>query len=165
MSQESNFCHQCGSVLHMKEIESKIRPTCLDCGYVLFQDPRLATAVLVTVGRKLVMVKRGVEPFVGSWAFPSGYVDRCESVEEAAVREVKEETGLKVRIIDFVGLYSNTGDPVVLAVYSAKVADGILQAGGDALEVALFDFCALPPLPFPHDKQIITDWGYLCEIS
>ena len=69
---------------------------------MVFHDPKLAAAVLVTVDGKLVMVRRGVEPAVGRWAFPSGYVDQGEAVEDAAVREVKEETGLDVLISAFV---------------------------------------------------------------
>ena len=94
----------------------------------------------------------------GRWAFPSGYVDRGEAVADAAVREVMEETGLDVRLTAFVGLYSSSGSVVVLAVYSAEVVGGSLRPGGDARETALFDPEALPPLPFPHDDQIIADW-------
>ena len=161
MSQETNFCQRCGHKLTLEVIESRPRPSCPDCGYVAFQDPKLAAVVLVTVDGKLVMVRRGVEPAVGRWAFPSGYVDQGEAVEDAAVREVKEETGLDVLISAFVGLYSRSGSPVVLAVYSADVVGGSLRPGGDARDAALFSPDELPTLPFPHDEQIISDWRSL----
>ena len=100
-------------------------------------------------------------PAIGRWAFPSGYVDRGEAVEDAAVREVREETGLDVRLNGFVGLYSSTGGPVVLAAYSAQVVGGELRPGGDAREAALFHPDELPPLPFPHDARILRDWRSL----
>jgi ADP-ribose pyrophosphatase YjhB (NUDIX family) len=104
------------------------------------------------------MVRRGVEPALGRWAFPSGYVDRGEAVEDAAMREVEEETGLVVRLSRFVGLYSGTGSHVVLAVYGAVVAGGSLRPGGDTQEVNWFRVADLPPLPFPHDDRILRDW-------
>ena len=158
MSSETNFCQRCGHRLSLKEIEGKQRPYCSSCGYIAFADPKLAAVVLATMDGKLVMVRRGIEPAMGRWAFPSGYVDRGEAVADAAVREVMEETGLDVRLTAFVGLYSSSGNPVVLAVYSAEVVGGSLRPGGDARETALFDPEALPPLPFPDDDQIVADW-------
>ena len=119
----------------------------------VFLDPKVAAVVLALVGGKLVMVKRGMEPQIGRWAFPSGFVDRGEAVEDAAVREFKEETGLDARLERLIGVYSATGSPVVLVVYKAEVVGGTLQAGYDAADAALFDPDGLPDLPFPHDAQ------------
>jgi len=141
-----------------KTIERKLRRACPACGFVAFQDPKVAAAVLVLLEGGLVLVKRGVEPARGRWAFPSGYVDRAESVEGAAVREMEEETGLTVRTTGLVGLYSETGAPVILAVYSAEVIGGELAPGHDADDAATFALEDLPPLPFPHDDQILRDW-------
>jgi ADP-ribose pyrophosphatase YjhB (NUDIX family) len=125
---------------------------------VLFFDPKVAAVVLVSADDKLVLVRRGIEPAIGRWSFPAGYVDRGESVEDAAVREVGEETGLDIQLTSLIGLYSGRGSPVVLAVYSAQVVGGALAPGGDARETALFHPDDLPSLPFPHDDQILDDW-------
>ena len=95
---------------------------------------------------------------MGRWAFPSGYVDRGEALEEAAAREVREETGLEVRVTRLVGVYSRPGDAVILAVYAAERVGGSLLAGADAEEVGLFSADELPPLPFPYDYDILRDW-------
>ncbi len=158
MANEARYCERCGSPLSSKVLEGKARMWCLECGHIVFLDPKVAAVVVVEMDDKLVMVRRGVEPAIGRWAFPSGYVDRGEAVEDAAVREVKEETGLDVRLKGFVGLYSRTDDPVVLATFSAEATGDQLRAGGDASEVELFDPDNLPDLPFPHDDQILTDW-------
>ena len=158
MTDGVNYCQRCGHRLAEKSIESKPRLYCPDCGHIAFLDPKVAAAVLVMMEGRIVMVKRGVEPAMGRWAFPSGFVDRGESVEDAAVREVKEETGLDVRLTGLVGLYSSTGSPIVLAVYAAEVTGGRLRAGHDAKETALFHPDELPPLAFPHDDQIVSDW-------
>jgi ADP-ribose pyrophosphatase YjhB (NUDIX family) len=141
-----------------RTVERKTRRACQACGFIAFQDPKVAAAVLVLLDGGLVLVKRGVEPAIGRWAFPSGYIDRGESVEDGAVREMKEETGLIVRTTGLVGLYSETGSRVILAAYSAQVVGGALAAGHDADEAGTFDLEDLPPLPFPHDDRILRDW-------
>ena len=94
----------------------------------------------------------------GTWNLPKGTPDDGETIEQTALREVKEETGLDVQLTGLVGLYSRAESPVVLAVYSAKVEGGELRAGHDAREVALFDPAHLPDLPFHDDVQILKDW-------
>ena len=155
---EFNFCQRCGGRLEEKLIENLLRPHCPACGYVVFLDPKVAAVVIVTDGSGLVMVKRGVDPQYGRWAFPSGYVDRGEVVEAAAIREVKEETGLDVELDRLIGVYSLEGNPVVLVVYSAHIVGGEVEVGHDALAVRTFALEDLPALPFPHDEQIMRDW-------
>ena len=158
MSSEIIYCQRCASKLAHKEIEDRIRPYCPNCGTIVYIDPKLAVVALVHIDGKLVLVKRGIEPALGSWSFPAGYVDRGEVVEEAAVREVREETGLHVDLDGAIGLYSKTGNQMVLAVYSASVVGGKLGAGPEVQDVGLFSPGELPPLPFPHDYQILEDW-------
>lgn len=158
MPGEFNFCHRCGEHLKEKRIEGMTRPHCPACGLVVFLDPKVAAVALVVDGDGLVMVRRGVEPEFGKWAFPSGYVDRGEVVEAAAIREVKEETGLDVELERLIGVYSLEGNPVVLVVYSAFIVGGFVAVGHDALGVQTFALDELPPLPFPHDAQILKDW-------
>ncbi len=141
-----------------RAVERKTRRACPACGFIAFQDPKVAAAVLVLMDGGLVLVKRGVAPAIGRWAFPSGYIDRGESVEDGAIREVGEETGLIVRTTGLVGLYSENGSAVILAAYSAQVMGGTLTAGHDADEVGTFALDDLPPLPFPHDDRILRDW-------
>ena len=111
MQREPRFCQYCGGALETELVEAKPRPRCSDCGVAVFEDPKLAAVTLVAFDGKLALVRRGVEPHLGRWSFPSGYVDRGERVEDAAVRETLEETGLHVRLNGLVGLYSETGLP------------------------------------------------------
>ena len=158
LQREPRFCQYCGGGLETKQVEGRPRPRCSDCGITVFQDPKLAAVTLVARDGKLVLVRRGVEPHIGRWSFPSGYVDRGERVEDAAVRETLEETGLHVRLTGLVGLYSETDRPVALAVYAAEVVCGELAAGHDAQGADFFDIDRLPPLPFAHDYRILEDW-------
>ncbi len=161
MPGDIRFCHRCGHELSEKQIENRVRPHCVSCGFVVYLDPKIAAVVLVADGAGLLLVQRGIEPAMGRWSFPSGYVDRGEAIEDAAVREVKEETGLDVELIGLIGLYSRSGSPVALAVFSARVVGGKLEAGSEAQDAAWFSVDELPPLPFPHDDQILKDWKFL----
>jgi ADP-ribose pyrophosphatase YjhB (NUDIX family) len=116
-----------------------------------------AVAVVEQDG-KVLMVKRALEPGIGLWSLPGGYVDRGEVVEEAAAREVWEETGLRVEIEGLVGLFSERGHPVIVAAFAARELGGTLAAGDEALDLGFFPLDALPDLAFPRDRLILERW-------
>ena len=133
-------------------------PVCESCGRVSYLDPKLAAAAMVEIDNELLLVRRAIQPAYGKWSFPSGYVNRGEQVERAAEREVLEETGLEVRTDWLVGLYSEPGKSVVLAVYSASVVGGDLIAGDETLDSATFPYDRLPELAFGGDAKIVEEW-------
>lgn len=138
--------------------QGHIRPVCTACNAVFFLDPKVAAGVIVEIDGRVVMIRRNLEPGIGKWTFPAGYVDRGESVEDAAVREMEEESGLKVRINGLVGVYSHSGETNILIVYTGNMAGGTLAAGPEAQEAGLFDPLSLPTLAFQRDTAILTDW-------
>ena len=95
---------------------------------------------------------------LGRWAFPSGYVDAGEVVEEAALREVREETGVEVALDRLLGVWSHADDPVIFVAYAGHHVAGEAAAGPEAFEVAYFDPDELPDLPFPHDQEVMAAW-------
>ena len=135
-----------------------MRPRCSSCGLVVFTDPKVAVVVVATLDSRVLMVKRDIEPMMGRWSFPAGYVDRGEVVEEAAAREVKEETNVDVELDCLLGVYSSRGAPVILVAYAATVVGGRAEAGDETQDVTFFPSDQLPALPFPHDDQIVRDW-------
>jgi 8-oxo-dGTP diphosphatase len=153
------FCTACGAVTEERVVEGFARPVCTVCGAVAYLDPKLAVAVLVVRDGRILLGKRGPgtrEP--GKWSFPAGFVERGERVENAAVREAREETGLDVIIGELIGLYSSEGETVVLAVYAATATQGEPKAGDDLTKVGWFDAAALPELAFPRDFRILESW-------
>ncbi len=151
-------CLECGGVLSATTLERKVRLRCPACGWVLWEDPKLAVAVLVVRDGSILFGRRGHDPGRGLWSFPAGFVDRGEQLEQAAVREVQEETGLTVRLGDLVRLWSAEGEPVVLAVYEGELVGGTLQPRGQLTELRWCSPDALPPLAFPHDYDILRGW-------
>lgn len=112
-------------------------------------------------GLDVLLIRRGRDPFKGHWALPGGFVDVGERVEDAARRELVEETGLRGDLLDLLGVYSDpTRDPrghTVSVVYVMKVG-GIVQVDDldDADEARWFPLDAPPPLAFDHDR-ILAD--------
>jgi 8-oxo-dGTP diphosphatase len=152
------YCAACGSPTEERLVEGCNRPVCTACGQVVYQDPKLAVAVLIARDGRILLGKRGPgsrEP--GKWSFPAGFVERGERVERAAAREAREETGLDIVVGDLVGLYSSDGETVVLAVYEAT-AVGEPRAGDDLTEVGWFAISELPELAFPRDQRIMDAW-------
>ena len=157
--EELRFCQRCGSGMETEQVEGHQRRICPACGLVLYLDPKLVAAALVEHEGRVLLVRRNLEPGRGLWALPGGYVERGEAVEKAVLREVLEETGLTVAAQALVGLYSEEGSPIVLAVYAARIVSGTLSVHPQEIqEAAYFSVDALPPLAFPRDRRIINDW-------
>jgi len=110
---------------------------------------------------RILLVERANPPFAGRWALPGGFVERGEQVLEAARRELREETGLRVGAIDLLGVYDTPGrDPrgwTVSVVYLARVPRATRVAGGDdARDARWFSVESLPELAFDH-ALIVAD--------
>jgi 8-oxo-dGTP diphosphatase len=123
------------------------------------KTPMLAADALILFRGGIVLVRRVNPPYEGFYALPGGFVEVGETVEEAAQREAKEETGLEITLLKLVGVYSKPDrDPrghVVSISYLAE-GRGELAAGSDARSAEVFDPEDLPPLAFDH-ATIIRD--------
>ena len=158
MHVDNTYCHRCGERLGEREVGGRLRPSCESCGETVFVDPKVAVVVVASDGGKILMVKRAIDPMMGRWSLPAGYVDRGEVVEEAAIREVLEETGVEIRLDALLGVYSSQGAPVILVAYAATLTAGVASPGDEAIDVGFFHVDDLPDMPFPHDDQIMKDW-------
>ena len=156
------YCPVCAAPLAEKHIFHAVRPTCSVCGFIFFLDPKLVAVVVVCYEGKFLLGKRNINPGKGMWSFFSGYVNRGEKVEDAAIREVKEETNLDVQLEKLIGVYSEKESPHVLIVYQASVVNNKVHSLAaqieEVSELAFFAWEELPELAFPFDKQILDDW-------
>jgi len=123
--------------------------------------PRLTVDVVISDCEKVVLIQRKNDPFQGAWALPGGFVDYGETVEQAAVREVKEETGLEVELEGLLGVYSDPDrDPrghTVSVVFFAKKKKGKLKAGDDAADVMEGLLSKIDGLQLAFDHAIIIE--------
>ncbi len=153
-----NYCPRCGQRLMEGEAFGRLRPICPGCGHVVFRGPKVAAGALVVRDGQLLFNRRDIDPGMGKWGLPAGYVELGEPVEEAAIREVFEETGLEVRLEGLVGVYTNVQTGVVLVIYAAQIVSGEPVAGHETQAVGFFAPDALPELAFEQNRQIIADW-------
>jgi len=129
----------------------------------LWRKPSLTCDGLVVRQGKVLLVRRGKEPYQGRYALPGGFVEYGESAPDCAVREVKEETGLDTEVLRLVGVYSEMGrDPrghFVTLLYLMSEIGGELNAGDDAEVAGFFDTSDLPEMAFDHERMIADGLG------
>ncbi len=134
----------------------------------MYKNPKPTVDIVILDGTRIVLVKRGREPFKGKWVFPGGFIDHGETAEHAAVREAKEETGMDVEIIGLLGVYSSPDrdprDHHLSIVFIAKPIQGSPLGGDDADEAKWHDLHELRPgdLAFDHDLMA-SDLGKWIE--
>jgi ADP-ribose pyrophosphatase YjhB (NUDIX family) len=125
---------------------------------VFFPDPKVAVATLIEQDGKVLLVQRAHNPFRGKWMLPAGFVDAGEDPQEAAVREVEEETSLQVDITQLRDVFANRayeGGADIIIVYQGEVISGELKAGDDAAQAIFFSRDHLPALAFESTKRIL----------
>lgn len=142
------FCPHCGGPFGARILKEgdPTRLVCDGCGFVFYLDPKVAVGTIIrTDDDEIVLCRRAIEPGYGRWVFPGGYVDRGEKLEEAAVREAREECGLEVELERLVSLHSYRGRTPVVIVYAARVTGGVLKAADEeSLEVRTFAADTIP---------------------
>jgi len=137
---------------------------CPNCGTAIeiYKNPVPTVDIIIELPTGIVLIERKNEPL--GWAIPGGFVDYGESLEAAAVREAKEETGLTVTLKKQLGSYSDPSRDLRLHTISCvfiATAQGIPTGMDDAKQAAVFTKETLPKLVFDH-QQIIEDY-FLCK--
>lgn len=158
-----NFCTNCGARLAFGPIdgEDRDRLACAACGHIAYVNPRLVVTTLpITASGEIVLIRRGLEPGLGSWAQPGGFLEIDETVAEAAVRETLEETGLVVEPGEIVGFYTRLEAAVVVVAFEARVIGGEARTSREALEVRPFEAAAIPwaGIEFKTTYFALSDW-------
>ena len=156
---EINYCAECGSdEIQNKEVDGRLRSICQSCGRVFYRNPIPSVVGISIINEEILLVKRGVEPDISSWCLPGGFMELGETTEEAVIRELYEEIGLKVNPGEIITIDTTIsgfyGDVVVIA-YGIELESKDFIAGDDALEVRYFPYDKLPNLTFYSHKLII----------
>jgi ADP-ribose pyrophosphatase YjhB (NUDIX family) len=156
------FCPRCGSGLAARILKDREpeRLVCDACGFVFYLDPKVAACTICMVDGGIVLLRRTIEPRVGKWVFPGGFVDRGETVAAAAVRETLEEVNLRVSLTGILDVYSFAGSEVVVVVYAAEVTGGEMCAGDECDDARAFTPEAIPwgELAFESTRAALRDY-------
>jgi 8-oxo-dGTP diphosphatase len=144
-------CPRCAAQLvrAVPEGDDDERLCCPTCGLVLYDNPAPTASALVVDGHgRVLLARRGIQPFLGLWDVPGGFIRPGESGEEAARRELREETGLAIEVCQVLAIlpdtYGDDGETTLNIFYLATAAGGDPQPASDVSEVAWFRADGLP---------------------
>lgn len=147
------FCSKCSARLVAKLIDGRERPVCPACGHVVFGCSSLSAGGLLIHKEKVLLIQRGTEPNKDLWTLPGGYVEIDETPDQAVVREIAEETGLKTRSQGLIGLWTASRDSrhTTYCIFRLELAGTMeeLKAdgnGGEIQQAKFVDIVALDSL-------------------
>ena len=136
--------------------------TCFGCGAVHFRNAKPCAGALVVRDGRVLLGRRVVEPARGCWDIPGGFLNPWEHPADGAVREVAEETGLRVRIVQLLTIVIDTyqeRDYTLNVYYLAELVGGREQPADDLAELGWFGPAELPrEFAFPHCRQVLAAW-------
>ncbi|MBN2402979.1 MAG: NUDIX hydrolase [Spirochaetes bacterium] len=156
------FCNFCGERLSIDHLDEKERQVCRNCNKVYYENPLpVASVILSNRNRETLLVKRANEPFRDMWCLPMGFAETGESIEDAALRELKEETDITGRIVQLVDVGSHTNPlygELLVVTFEAEKVTGIETAGDDASDCRYFPIMNLPKLAFDSNEKAIQKY-------
>ncbi|RME43998.1 MAG: NUDIX domain-containing protein [Chloroflexi bacterium] len=158
------FCPTCGALLDPPD-EDGVRQVCLACGDTYYHNAKPCAGAFVVRDGKVMLIRRGIEPYKGYWDIPGGFLAPGEHPEAGAVREVREETGLLVQLTDLVGIFVDTygeesPEYTLNIYYRAEVVEGVPEPRTDAVEIGWFGPDELPEnIAFSHARSALEAWA------
>jgi 8-oxo-dGTP diphosphatase len=152
------FCPRCGGRTKKIIVGETKRDTCPSCREIFYDNPLSAVAVVAEKDGRVLFIKRNVQPAKGMWALPGGFIEQGESVEKAAIREFREETGLKAKKAEIIKVVTtHTMYFKTLIIFGLKVTGftGKMHAGDDACDVKWYNIDKIPGITFPAHKLFV----------
>ena len=157
--EKKTHCHFCGKPLIQRFIEGRERLFCIGCKRPIYENPIPATCVVtVNSQQQILLVRRSVEPKLGQWCLPGGFLELEEPAESGALRELAEETGLAGEIETLLGVRttpSHQYHSILIIAYSICNIKGQAVAGDDADKVLWSPYDQLPSIAFDSHRYFI----------
>lgn len=155
------YCPKCGSALVCSGSGSEIHADCSSCGYVKYDNPLPTTIGLVVCGSRVLLLRRGIEPEFGKWDTVGGFLSGDETAEDGLRREAREEIGLEVDGLSFVGsfssVYGDTGLHTIGLAFRCTIADDhAIELSGENTEYRWFDVEDLPDVAFEDVRKALA---------
>ena len=166
----AHFCVNCGTELVPRMVDGREVEGCPRDSFILWHDPKVATAVVVESGDGVVLGRRAIEPGYGLWCLPGGFVNADEDPAAAAVRECLEEIRAEVELTALLGVFhiaKTEASSMVGIAYRGRLAAGSSpQAGDEMLEVGVFRVDGLPTLAFPSHRAVLDEYvRFLAQLA
>jgi ADP-ribose pyrophosphatase YjhB (NUDIX family) len=161
LGDEPRFCPACGRPVEARLLEADHRPR-LVCpeGHVTWRNPRVVVGAVPVQAGKVFLARRDIEPALGKWTYPGGFLEVGESAQEGARRETEEETELRIEVGRLIGVYSRPHAGIVSIVYEADVVGGSPRPAAETSEVRAFGPDEIPwdELAFSTVESALRDW-------
>jgi ADP-ribose pyrophosphatase YjhB (NUDIX family) len=137
-----NFCPDCGARVTRRRIpaDERERAVCTGCHRVHYENPRILVTAMITWQHRVLMCRRANAPSCGLWCAPGGFMEQEETLEQAAARELVEETGVRIDA-DQLALYTVTNLPTISEVYvvfRGSVSEPTITCGAESLDARFF---------------------------
>ena len=141
-----NYCPTCGATVSFRVPagDSLPRHVCDTCGAIHYQNPRLVVGTLPIWENRVLLCRRAIEPRLGMWTLPAGFMENGETVAQAALRETREEANAHIDLGDMFTLISVPHISQVHVIYGATLTDLNFSAGEETLDVRLFSEYEVP---------------------
>ena len=153
------FCPDCGASCTelVPEGDHKLRSVCSKCGAIHYVNPKVVVGCIVEAGDKLLLAKRNIEPALGLWTFPAGYLECLESAAAGGARETLEETEAKVETLGLFAMLDIPHISQIYAVYRARLLGDHFAPTAESSEVRLVSMDDIPwtDLAFPSVATIL----------
>lgn len=147
------YCSNCGTRLVERTPagDNRMRYVCEACGTIHYQNPKIVAGCIPTMGNRLLLCKRAIEPRYGLWTLPAGFMENGESTEQAAARETQEEACASVDNLELYGVFSIPHISQVYMMFRAELVTESYKPGRESLDVRLFELAEIPwdRLAFP----------------
>jgi ADP-ribose pyrophosphatase YjhB (NUDIX family) len=161
------------SLRAVPEGDNRERTICADCGYILYDNPKVVVGSVVRWGDRILLCRRSIEPRRGFWTLPAGYLELHEATSAGAEREAWEEAQARIAIESLLAIYDIPRISQVQLIYRARLLDEAVAPGPESLEVGLFHWNEIPwdELAFPsvhwalhheHEAQASGDFSTRC---
>ena len=150
------------SVRSIPEGDNRERMICAECGYILYDNPKIVVGSVTRWGERILLCRRSINPRHGYWTLPAGYLELNESASAGAEREAWEEARARIEIEGLPAIYDIPRISQVRLIYRARLLDQAIEPGPESLEVRLFEWGEIPwgELAFPsvgwalqHDRE------------
>ena len=141
-----NYCSQCGASVSVliPEGDNVPRHVCGQCGTIHYQNPKVVVGCIAEWGGRVLLCRRAIEPRLGMWTLPAGFMENNETTAEAAARETLEEACASVSIGPLFALVNIAHIHQIHLFYRGTLIDGRYGVGSESLESALFDEADIP---------------------
>ena len=127
------------SVRSIPEGDNRERMICAECGYILYDNPKIVVGSVTRWGERILLCRRSINPRHGYWTLPAGYLELNESASAGAEREAWEEARARIEIEGLLAIYDIPRISQVQLIYRARLLDEAIEPGPESLEVRLFE--------------------------